>query len=167
MARYCGKHVYDVFLSFRGEDTRTGFTSHLNTALTRAGIITFMDNKLERGKEISESLLEAIECSRYSIVILSTNYADSRWCMEELEKIMQCKRSFNQKVLPVFYHVDPSHVRKQGGPFGKSFANLLKRVSATEVVVMNWRQALKNAGELSGWTVELRYSELSFIDELI
>ncbi|KAK5844547.1 hypothetical protein PVK06_000687 [Gossypium arboreum] len=39
---------YDVFLSFRGEDTRQNFTDHLYAAFKRRGIITFRDDeKLE------------------------------------------------------------------------------------------------------------------------
>ena len=33
---------YDVFLSFRGEDTRRSFTDHLHAALSRYGINTFV-----------------------------------------------------------------------------------------------------------------------------
>ena len=40
--------IHDVFLSFRGEDTRMGFVSHLYAALSTAGILTFIDDKLER-----------------------------------------------------------------------------------------------------------------------
>ena len=40
---------YDVFLNFRGEDTRSGFTSHLHAALEQKGIITYIDDKLVRG----------------------------------------------------------------------------------------------------------------------
>ncbi len=55
---------YDVFLSFRGEDTRNGFTSNLNGILRHNRINTFMDDDLPRGEEISTELLEAIESSR-------------------------------------------------------------------------------------------------------
>lgn len=66
--------VYDVFLSFRGEDTRSGFTSHLYNALMQQGYKTFFDDdNLERGKTISTGLLKAIEDSRSSIVVLSDN----------------------------------------------------------------------------------------------
>ncbi|KAI3741465.1 hypothetical protein L1987_59139 [Smallanthus sonchifolius] len=45
---------YDVFLTFRGEDTRTGFTSHLYEALTRKRIRTYKDDKsLEIGNFIA------------------------------------------------------------------------------------------------------------------
>ena len=63
---------YDVFLSFRGEDTRNNFMDHLYKALNDKGIVTFRDEeKLERGKSISPELFKAIEESRFAIVILS------------------------------------------------------------------------------------------------
>ena len=72
--------TYDVFLSFRGEDTRNGFTNHLFFALKQKGIFTFRDDeKLERGEPISPMLLKAIEDSLFAIVILSKNYASSTW----------------------------------------------------------------------------------------
>ncbi|KAM7466182.1 hypothetical protein LguiB_013744 [Lonicera macranthoides] len=78
---------YDVFLSFRGEDTRRNFTDHLYDALTRAGIHTFRDDdQLPRGKHIPFQLMKAIEESRISIIIFSKNYASSRWCLNELVK---------------------------------------------------------------------------------
>ena len=43
---------YDVFLSFRGEDTRNGFTSNLNGILRHNGINTFMDRSEEHTSEL-------------------------------------------------------------------------------------------------------------------
>jgi|UniRef100_A0A2K1ZU98 hypothetical protein len=84
--------AYDVFLSFRGEDTRKTFTDHLYTALVQAGIHTFRDDdELPRGKEISDHLLEAIQESKISIVVFSKGYASSRWCLDELVEIVKCK----------------------------------------------------------------------------
>jgi hypothetical protein len=105
--------IYDVFLSFRGEDTRKNFTDHLYFAFKDAGINTFRDdNELRRGEDISTELLQAIQKSRISVIVFSRNYANSRWCLEELVKIMECRRSFRQLVFPIFYDVDPSDVRK-------------------------------------------------------
>ncbi|XP_065619469.1 TMV resistance protein N-like [Quercus suber] len=71
---------YDVFLSFRGKETRNTFTDHLYDALKKKGIITFRDEeKLETGKSISSELFKAIEDSRIALVILSKNYASSTW----------------------------------------------------------------------------------------
>lgn len=117
---------YDVFISFRGEDTRSNFTSHLYAALCRAKIETFIDYQLRRGDEVSPALLKAIEDSNISIVILSKDYASSSWCLDELLKILECKDTtdMGQIVLPVFYHVNPSDVRKQTGSFGEALAKL-------------------------------------------
>ena len=63
---------YDVFLSFRGEDTRKTFTDLIYDALRRKSINTFKDDKdLEKGETISQELSKAIEESRSAIVILS------------------------------------------------------------------------------------------------
>ncbi|MCI07235.1 TMV resistance protein N-like, partial [Trifolium medium] len=48
----------------------------------------------------------------------------SLWCLDEMVKIMDCRRTTGQIVLPVFYGVDPSEVRHQTGEFGNSFENL-------------------------------------------
>lgn len=143
-----------MFLSFRGEDTRASFTSHLYTALKNAGINIFRDDpSLERGDHISTSLLKAIEQSQISVIVFSTNYVDSRWCLQELEKIMKWRRTRGQVVLPVFYDVDPSEVRHQTGKFGKAFQNLLNRISGKEEEKRNWRGALREAAGIAGYTV--------------
>ena len=72
---------YDVFLSFRGKDTRFNFTDHLYTTLVHKGIKTFRDDTLKRGEEIGPEILKAIEESRFSIVVFSENYASSGWCL--------------------------------------------------------------------------------------
>ena len=143
--------TYDVFLSFRGEDTRNNFTSHLYTDLVRKGIRTFRDDKLPRGEKIAPELLNAIEKSRSSIIVFSKTYADSRWCLDELAKIMECRQEYRQKVLPIFYHVDPSDVRKQTGRFGEAFT---RHEENWKNKVQSWREALTEAGNISGWHVK-------------
>ena len=147
--------TYDVFLSFRGKDTRNNFTDHLFDALKRKGIFTFRDDeKLERGKSISPELEKAIEESRFSIVILSRNYAFSRWCLEELAKIVGCRKKKGMTVLPIFYNVDPSDVRKQTGTFAQAFVEHEKRFKIEEVE--KWRDALIEVANLSGWDLKDR-----------
>lgn len=140
-----------VFLNFRGEDTRKHFVDHLYAALLHKGISTFKDDvQLERGKEISPELLKAIEDSRFAIVVFSRNYATSSWCLDELVKILECKKQRGQTVLPVFYLVDPSDVRNQRGCFGEAFAQHIEQGFMAEKVE-NWRAALFEAANISGW----------------
>lgn len=155
--------MYDIFLSFRGEETRSSFTAHLNSTLRNAGIKVFMDDRLERGANISSSLSRVIRESRVSIVVFSTNYGGSRWCLEELEKIMECQKTKGQMVLPVFYNVDPTEVRKQTGTFGEAFKGLITRISATKDKVLSWKKALTETANLSGWdSKNYRYCRFFF-----
>ncbi|CAL2278990.1 unnamed protein product [Prunus armeniaca] len=64
---------YDVFLSFRGEDTHYTFTSHLYAALCSKKIKTYIDDILERREQIAPALFEAIETSKLSCI-----YCDAR-----------------------------------------------------------------------------------------
>nr|XP_034928415.1 LOW QUALITY PROTEIN: disease resistance protein RPV1-like [Populus alba] len=160
--------AYDVFLSFRGEDTRKTFTDHLYTALVQAGIHTFRDDdELPRGKEISQHLLEAIQESKISIVVFSKGYASSRWCLDELVEILKCKyRKTGQIALPIFYDIDPSDVRKQTGSFAEAF---VKHEERSKEKVKEWREALKEAGNLSGWNLKdmANGREAKFVQEII
>ncbi|KAK4573028.1 hypothetical protein RGQ29_031125 [Quercus rubra] len=145
---------YDVFLSFCGVDTRKNFTDHLYTALKQKGIVTFKDDeKLERGKYISTELLKVIEESKYAIIVLSRNYASSRWCLIELAKIVECMKDNGLIILPVFYHVDPSHVRNQTGTLDEAFAKHEKDPKINIKDVQAWKDALKEVGNISGWHV--------------
>lgn len=150
---------YDVFLSFRGEDTRRNFTSHLYRGLYQKGIKTFIDEEdLSRGEEISPALLEAIEQSRISIIIFSKNYATSTWCLDELVKILECRKSMGQMVRPVFYNVDPSEVWKQKKSFGEALAIHEVKFRNNIQRVKRWRKALKEAANLSGWHLNDGYA---------
>ncbi|RQO93003.1 hypothetical protein POPTR_007G143300v4 [Populus trichocarpa] len=160
--------AYDVFLSFRGKDTRKTFTDHLYTALVQAGIHTFRDDdELPRGEEISQHLLEAIQESKICIVVFSKGYASSRWCLDELVEILKCKyRKTGQIALPIFYDIDPSDVRKQTGSFAEAF---VKHEERSEEKVKEWREALEEAGNLSGWNLKdmTNGHEAKFIQHII
>ncbi|CAN6688249.1 unnamed protein product [Malus baccata var. baccata] len=145
------REKYDVFLSFRGVDTRDTFTSHLYAALVRKKIDTYIDYKLERGDIIGPALLEAIEKSKLSVVIFSKDYASSTWCLDELVHILGCKERYGQTVVPIFYGIDPSHVRKQQGSYADAFAQLEKRFKDNLDKVHKWRDTLKEAADMSGF----------------
>uniref|UniRef100_A0A2N9EF29 TIR domain-containing protein n=1 Tax=Fagus sylvatica TaxID=28930 RepID=A0A2N9EF29_FAGSY len=157
---------YDVFLSFRGEDTRNGFTGHLNGILHYHGINTFIDDELPKGEEISAELLEAIESSRISIIVFSQNFASSTWCLDELVKILECKKNNGQTVLPVFYNVDPSDIRNQKGKFGEALAKHEERFKNNMERVQEWREALNEAGKISGWHYKNDCPQFGFIQNI-
>ncbi|KAG2279897.1 hypothetical protein Bca52824_051117 [Brassica carinata] len=141
--------LYHVFLSFRGEDVRKGFLSHVLKELKSKGIIPFVDNEIKRGESVGPVLVGAIRQSRVAVVLLSRNYASSSWCLDELVEIMKCREECQQTVMTIFYEVDPSDVRKQTGDFGKAFDETC--VGKTEEVKQAWRQALKDVAGIAGY----------------
>ncbi|XP_050282604.1 uncharacterized protein LOC126723302 isoform X6 [Quercus robur] len=160
---------YDVFLSFRGEDTRCTFTDHLYRALEYKRIIAFRDDKeLEMGKPISLELLEAIEKSTVAVIIFSKNYASSTWCLEELAKIVECRdRGIILRVLPIFYYVEPTDVRHQKNTFAEAFAKHEKRFEENPTKVQKWKTALTNVASLSGRHLKDGVPEANFIQNIV
>ncbi|KAL6343056.1 hypothetical protein AAG906_017868 [Vitis piasezkii] len=134
---------YDVFLSFRD------------------------DEELEKGGDIASDLLRAIEESRFFIIIFSKNYAYSRWCLNELVKIIERKSQKESVVLPIFYHVDPSDVRNQRGSFGDALAYHERDANQEKKeMIQKWRIALREAANLSGCHVNDQY-ETEVVKEIV
>ncbi|KAF7848041.1 hypothetical protein BT93_L2349 [Corymbia citriodora subsp. variegata] len=144
--------THDTFISYKQADTRN-FVSHLRVALERNKVRAFVDLSLERGLEIGPAINEAIEQSRSAIVVISQTYASSPWCLEELNKILECKEKKGQLVFIIFEAVDPREMREQSGPF--------KRIGQSEKgfgqenadKIRRWRDALRKAGNLTGWSL--------------
>jgi hypothetical protein len=98
------------------------------------------------------------------------DYAGSPWCLDELVmildtmKISERNRRNNPKdwkheVLPVFYDVKPSHLRKQTGMIAESFAVYEKQIESetdphkkTYLIdnVKRWRSALAEVADVVG-----------------
>nr|XP_011458731.1 PREDICTED: TMV resistance protein N-like isoform X2 [Fragaria vesca subsp. vesca] len=163
------RRKYDVFLSFRGEDTRWGFISHLDHQLEFCQVFkTFKDDReLEIGSEISPKLLTAVEHSHLAIVVLSPNYASSTWCLDELAKIIEFMEPGDKRVLPVFLNVDPSDVRHQRNSFTEAFAKHEVKFSDDPKKVERWRHALRKVANLSGWDAKNYKCERELTDVIV
>ncbi|XP_039155709.1 disease resistance protein RUN1-like [Eucalyptus grandis] len=166
-----GKWRFDVFINFRGEDVRSGFVADLYRCLTHGlshgKINVYIDSEdLRRGDEISPALMKAIEDSRIAVLVFSENYASSRWCLDELVKVMECKRLKEQRVLPVFYKVEPGVIRKQRNSYGEELASHEKNLGKDSKRVKKWRQALTEAGNLSGWHYK-HGDDTKFIESIV
>ncbi|RXI05385.1 hypothetical protein DVH24_006642 [Malus domestica] len=117
------KHLtYDVHLSFPGEDTQLRGTPPPCVG------------------------------SKSFIIVFSKNYAESRWCLDELVKVMEF-RTVGQIVFPIFYGVDPSDVRKQTGTFATTFLNHEQRFYEVKENLQLWRSTLTEAANLAGFVV--------------
>ena len=143
---------YDVFISFRGEDTRRNFTSHLLAALQQNQIRAYIDNQTEKGKEVWPELVHAMDNSYLCVVIFSETFASSTWCLKEITHMVKFKKE--PEVIPVFYGVDPSQVRNQTGSYEKAFLKHEKKYKQKKATVKKWRTSLKKAANFAGYDSE-------------
>lgn len=142
-----GAH-YQVFLSFRGPDTRKGFTDCLYHFLKSAGIRVFKDDEDQPLGEKIEKILDAINNSTVCIPIFSRGYASSKWCLKELAKMMK----LGKNIIPIFYDVTPDDVKLKTSLYVDA---LMKHESSStkEDVALemeNWKEALTKVGPFTG-----------------
>ncbi|GKD61049.1 disease resistance protein RML1A-like protein isoform X1, partial [Tanacetum coccineum] len=167
---------YDVFLSFRGEDTRLTFTSHLNKALKDANLKTFLDDKeIDTGLSLKPELESAIRASRASVMVLSKNYATSRWCLNVLALILEKHRDIDHIVILIFYHVEPTDVRNQQNNYEDAMEDYKKNMAeetnaekkcewAQKIEI--WKNALTLVVDLKGKDAAGR-AKTVFIEEIV
>ncbi|CAN1245509.1 Disease resistance protein L6 [Linum grandiflorum] len=157
---------YEVFLSFRGPDVRESFADCLYSYLVRSKIRTFRDEEeLRKGESIGPSLVQAITESKIYIPILTKSYAASKWCLQELAKMVQCwKQGEGHIILPIFYLMNPRDVRHQAGLYEEAFEEHSKKHDPE--TVQEWRTALQEVGQMKGWHVTESDGQGAVIDEV-
>ncbi|KAG0626986.1 hypothetical protein M758_2G165800 [Ceratodon purpureus] len=139
---------YDVFISHRGPDTKTGFVSFLHRDLEAAGLLPFLDCKsIDMGEDSWECIEDAIRKTPIAVVVFSESFAQSEWCLRELHVMLHTP---SVKVLPVFYKVRPSEVRfPESGQLKDGFQKLVGRHDKNSIE--QWRADLEQASKLMGW----------------
>ncbi|KAL3741386.1 hypothetical protein ACJRO7_016942 [Eucalyptus globulus] len=148
---------YQVFLSFRGPDTRVGFTDVLFHSLNDTGICVFRDDEEVRvGERIDGSLQQAIDNSRIYIPIFSQTYASSQWCLHELVQILAntSKSEGKKEILPIFFDVEPDDVKLKTPLYHDAILNLEREKELTTEQVDAWRRALMEVDAIKGWEVK-------------
>ncbi|CAN1326172.1 Disease resistance protein L6 [Linum perenne] len=164
---------YEVFLSFRGPDVRQTFADSLYSCLVRSKIRTFRDEEeLRRGETIGPSLIQAITESKIYIPILTQNYASSKWCFQELAKMVDCwKNGGGAKgkqhiILPVFYLIDPRDVRHpDSGSYKEAFEQ--HSLEHDPETILEWKDALQEVGKMKGWHVTHSDGHGAIIDKIL
>ncbi|GAU25082.1 hypothetical protein TSUD_257760 [Trifolium subterraneum] len=152
---YLGSAVKDVVVtvpayfndSQRQATKDAGVIAGLNVM---QGFKTFIDDEALEGGSPIDKLLEAIEESRFAIVVLSENFADSKWCLKELVKILDCRKRKKQLVLPIFYEVEPTDIRHLKGRYGEAMAEHEKKLAKDSKTVLEWTLALSDISQLKG-----------------
>lgn len=137
----------------------------LYKALLEKKINVFFDWGLEVSQTQHE-MVHSIRESRVYVVVLSENYASSKWCLDELANIMEGVESTNKdnrKLCPVFYKVQQSDIVEKLSD-GKQMAKLAKRFRCGVKTVQIFKSALTQIAHLPGWTWSERYLCLDFLE---
>jgi hypothetical protein len=119
---------------------------------------------------MADGFQKAIKESEIAVIVFSKNFAESEWCLDELVGILKKRNITGLIVIPVFYDVQPSHVRSQIGSFGKAF--LKHEECESKETIDGWRAALREVADLSGMVLQneadgiCRY-ESQFIQEIV
>ncbi|CAI0552861.1 unnamed protein product [Linum tenue] len=156
---------YEVFLSFRGGDTRHQIAEFLSLFLKTRGVRAFIDdNHGYHGDEIGPSLTKSIEQSKIYIPILSENFADSKWCLKELAKMVECQERDQRHVIyPIFYMVEPTDVKNQTGPYQKAFQQYEDAKKISPDIIKNWKHAMRVVGHKVGRTIKSKDANLAVV----
>ncbi|KAL3746453.1 hypothetical protein ACJRO7_015416 [Eucalyptus globulus] len=146
------RNEYDVFLSFRGLDTRQTFTDCLYEVMKGTGVRVFRDDdEIQVGQNIKDELWHAIESSKIYMPVFSKTYASSKWCLKELAKMMEVTSRSNgtKEILPIFFDVSPGDVKLKTSLYKNELSNHAKIYEADKVKA--WEKALVEVGKLKGW----------------
>ncbi|OWM68458.1 hypothetical protein CDL15_Pgr028449 [Punica granatum] len=139
---------YEVFLSFRGPDSRQGLADVLYNDMRTAGIHVFRDDdELDTGDEIGK-ILPAIKNSKICVPIFSSTFAASAWCLREVEKMVELKK----KIMPIFYTATPEDVKLGTALFKKELRKHEKKHGKEQV--KKWEEALKVVARIKGREVK-------------
>ncbi|XP_059070175.1 probable 2' cyclic ADP-D-ribose synthase BdTIR [Cryptomeria japonica] len=133
---------FDVFINHCGVDVKYTLATTISHKLTALGISVFLDaHSLQLGDVIPAQIQEAIRTATLHIAIFSVNYADSPWCLAELSSMLKT----GNRIIPVFYHVDPSDLRWVGqgkGIYAAAFSQYQLNGRYSEEKLDEWRRAL-------------------------
>ncbi|KAI6680313.1 hypothetical protein NL676_034194 [Syzygium grande] len=157
--------MYDVFLSFRGPDTRNRIVDFIYKNLVRNRILVFMDDdEFSSGDGIPRELELALTDSYIYIPFLSKNYASSRWCLHELACMVESTSKSNGKkrILPIFYDVEIDDVKLKSNLYRRDLEEHRGRHGEE---VLKWEEALKEVADIKGF--DLKSNSLEEVIELV
>ncbi|XP_039155696.1 TMV resistance protein N-like [Eucalyptus grandis] len=116
--------------------------------------------------------------------IFSEDNAYSRLCWEEVVKIMECKKQRDLKIFPVvkimeckkqrdlkifpvLYRVELGRVSGLKGSYLTGIEYFRKKLNKDVRKLMRWKDALQEAGSLSGWYLDNETSEAKIIEDIV
>ena len=128
-----------------GPDVKYGFIAHLGDALRSVGLNPFLEQEALKSDSIFMSIDNVLEVAKVYVVVISTGYAESNYCLQELVAILRS----GKPVVPVFY-LERMHLRwVEKGSFASAFAK--HKCKQTVGQVEEWRDALGKLQDIGGF----------------
>ncbi|GLJ33982.1 hypothetical protein SUGI_0683450 [Cryptomeria japonica] len=158
------KLPYDVFINHRGPDVKHTLAASLYNTLTGMGLRVFLDKEeLELGDFLPTEIEEAMRSASLHIAIFSKNYAQSPWCLAELSFMLKT----GTQIIPVFYHVQPDHVRYAKGVYADAFSRHTEKGRYTLAKLAEWKNALNNVSYNVGAIIHNEADEGSLLKNIV
>eukprot|EP00253_Pinus_taeda_P002727 PITA_02727 len=166
-------YVYQVFLNHRGPDVKEGLATDIYNGLKKLGLSVFLDQpELQRGEKLKPQIEGAIRTASVHVAIFSPNYAQSRWCLDELVQMLES----GSTIIPVFYKVEPADLRHtRGGDrvYARHLGELeAKRTSDSQEprydpeTIEKWRNALSAVADIVGFELKDK-KESQLVQEVV
>ncbi|GLJ33300.1 hypothetical protein SUGI_0670000 [Cryptomeria japonica] len=142
--------VFDVFINHRGPDVKDTLALQLYKLLDRMGIRAFLDSQeLEFGDSVPSTIGNAIRSASVQIAIFSKMYAESPWCLDELDLMLKT----SARIIPIFYHVEPSDLRyTEKGVYSDAFSTFVQKGRYLNKIE-EWRKVLCSVSFISGYVL--------------
>ncbi|GLJ15138.1 hypothetical protein SUGI_0247650 [Cryptomeria japonica] len=148
---------HDAFINHRGADVKESVGSLIFHNLQNKGLNVFFDkNSIQVGDNIPQSIEKAIHSAYVHVVIFSPNYAESVWCMKELQLILKT----GAPIIPVFCGIRPSELRMEDedGVYARAFQKHAGKFETN--LVEEWKKALSEVSYIKGYIFEGDQGEL-------
>ncbi|GLJ08055.1 hypothetical protein SUGI_0080530 [Cryptomeria japonica] len=145
--------AWEVFINHRGRDKKRTAACFLYHKLRNRGFNVFFDKSSIRvGEYIPQAITCGIQVASVHAVILSPNYAQSQWCLDELLLIIQT----GAPIVPVFWGIQPSEVRmaNENGVYAKAFEMHKRTGKFNSQKLEKWKNALRWVSLLKGFISE-------------
>ncbi|XP_059065187.1 disease resistance protein Roq1 isoform X2 [Cryptomeria japonica] len=149
--------LFDVFINHRGPDVKETVALQLYNSVKQLGIHAFLDLEEKKpGDSFPSTIKNAIHSASAHIAIFSKGYADSPWCLAELDLMLQTKA----KIFTVFYEVKPSALRHiQSGEYAQSFARYEEKGRYSMEKLKKWKEALHSVSFLTGYEISKNFND--------
>ncbi|GLJ27322.1 hypothetical protein SUGI_0536180 [Cryptomeria japonica] len=120
------------------------------------GLRVFLDSEeLELGDSLPTELQEAIKSASLHIAIFSQNYAQSRWCLDELSFMFRT----GTRIVPIFYYTEVADVRYAKGVYAEAFQLYLNKGRYSSEKLKEWKDTLFNVSHNIGYIVNSKEKE--------